>query len=275
MTIERTKELLDQLKDRIGQVKSSDEFKRILSTMVRFHKYSWRNCLLIYMQYQQATRVAGFRTWKKLNRSVKKGEKAIWVFAPMTFKRKSEDNENDNEIITFFKPVPVFDISQTEGDPLPTISQMQIENTHEELLDKLKAITGKLKIEIKFEELEGIEGVSRIGEIVINSKKNPTEQSLILIHELAHEMIHDTLQKRIQLSKEQKEMEAEATAWLVAQQFDLPETHSDKYLALYHKSYDLQESLQVIHQTSQEIIKLLNQTDRSIISDEFHAEAIA
>lgn len=207
---------------------------------------------------------------------MKKGEKAIWIFAPMNVKRKNDDGKDDEEeTITIFKPVPVFDLSQTEGEEIPTLKMNPIANSHEELLHRLRELSGKMKIEILFEELSSMEGVSRIGQVVIDSRKNPTEQAIILIHELAHEMIHDTIQTRLKLSKEQKEMKAEAVAYVVSQQLDLPETNSDKYLALYHKSYDLQESLKVIHQASQEIIKLLNQTDRSITSDEFHAEAIA
>jgi len=208
----------------VENVKSSDEFKRILLTMSRFHSYSWRNCLLIFMQCPHSTRVAGFRTWNKMGRHVKKGESAIWIFAPMTFKRKDEDDGDDEEIATMFRPVPVFDISQTEGDPLPSMAINPIANTHEELLDKLKALSGKLKIEITFEELPGMDGVSKIGSVAIDSNKNPTEQSIIL---------------------------------LVAQHIGLPETNSDSYLALYHKSYDLQESLAVIHNASQQIINSL------------------
>jgi len=194
-----------------------------------------------------------------MGRRIRKGEKAIWIFAPMTFKQKDEDEEDDEQIVTMFRPVPVFDYGQTEGEPLPALETTSITNTHEELLEKLKELSGKLKIEITFEELSGMDGVSKIGSVVIDSNKNPTEQSVILLHELAHELIHDTLQKRAQLSKEQREMEAEATAWLVAQHIGLPETNSDRYLALYHKSYDLQESLAVIHKTSQQIINSLTQ----------------
>ncbi len=259
-SVERTRELLDRLKEKVSRVKSSDEFQQILKTMSRFHTYSWRNCLLIFMQYPDATRVAGYRTWKKLGRSVKKGESAIWIFAPITVKRKNgddDDDEDDEEIITLFKPVPVFDISQTEGEQLPSLNPQPIANTHEELLDKLKELSGKLKIDIVFEELPGMDGVSRIGTVVIDSNKNPTEQSFILLHELAHELIHDTLQKRAELSKEQREMEAEAVAWLVARHIGLTETYSDRYLALYQVSYDLQESLATIHKASGQIINLL------------------
>jgi len=254
-SIERTKELLDQLKERIDLVQSSEDFKNVLAAMAKFHKYSWRNSLLIFMQCPCATKVAGYRAWQKMGRSVSKGQKAIWIFAPMLFKRKDEDEEDEEQVITMFRPVPVFDYGQTEGEPLPSLETQPITNTHEGLLEKLKELSDKLKIEITLKELPGMDGVSKIGEIVIDSRKNPTEQSLILLHELAHEIIHDTKTKRVQLTNEQKELEAETTAWLVAQQLGLPEMNSDKYLAIYQKSYDLMESLQVIHTTSQSILK--------------------
>ncbi len=255
--IKRSKELLEKLKEGINQVKSGREFKRILATMAKFHSYSWRNNLLIWLQCPAATRVAGYRTWQKMGRSVRKGEKAVWIFAPLLIKRKEENEEDEEQVVTMFRPVPVFDYSQTEGEPLPTMTGKYIPNTHEELLSKLKKLCGKMKIEIVFEELSGIEGVSKIGKIIIDSKKNPTEQAVILLHELAHEIIHDSSEKRCKLNTEQKEMEAEATAYILGQHIGLPETNSADYLSLYHKSYDLQESLAVIHGASQKIIGAL------------------
>src|SRR3972149_9253662 len=92
MSIERTKELLKKLQDGIKQVQSGDEFKRVLSVMAKFHNYSFSNSMLIFIQYPQATRIAGFRTWNKLGRQVKKGEKAIWILAPMNVKKKDNDD---------------------------------------------------------------------------------------------------------------------------------------------------------------------------------------
>lgn len=268
VAIERTKQLLDKLKEGIQQVQSSEDFKRMLNAMSRFHNYSLRNVLLIQFQCPNATRVAGYHTWIKLGRQVKKGEKALWIFAPMVFKHKDNENDSEDEVVTMFKPVPVFDLSQTEGEPLPTIQQNQIANTHEQLLSELQGLCGKLKIEIKFEELRGMDGVSKIGSVIINSKKNPTEQAVILLHELAHEKIHDTREKRKELSQEQIELEAEATAFVVCEQLGLPETNSDRYLALYSKSYDLQESLAAIHQASQEILGALKLEGNSALAEE-------
>src|SRR3972149_4077481 len=91
MSIERTHELLKKLQDGIKQVQSGDEFKRVLLVMAKFHNYSFRNSFLIFLQYPQATHIAGFNTWKKLKRNVNKGEKAIWIFAPMKVKVKEDD----------------------------------------------------------------------------------------------------------------------------------------------------------------------------------------
>jgi len=95
------------------------------------------------------------------------------------------------------------------------------------------------------------------GEIIVHENRNPTEQALILIHELAHEMIHWDPEKRPKLTKEIKELEADSVAYVVAENLGI-QSNSDKYLALYHKSYDLQESLEVIHVTAHEILNFIN-----------------
>jgi len=256
-SIEKTKELLGDLKQKIKNVQGGEEFKRILKTMAQFHSYSWCNTLLIWMQKPDSTRVAGYRKWQKLGRQVKKGERGIAIYAPMRIKVEIEDNEDEEDFILRFRIVYVFDLSQTEGDPLPTLECKPVADTHGALLDKLKNLCNKMKIEIVFEELKGIEGVSKIGQIVINSNRSATEKALIILHELAHEIIHSSIEKRIQLTNEQKELEAETTAWLVAQQLGLPETNSEKYLAIHQQSYDLMESLQVIHTTNQTILKFI------------------
>ena len=97
------------------------------------------------------------------------------------------------------------------------------------------------------------------GKIKVEQSKNNTEKALILIHELAHELLHWNLETRPKLTREQKELEAEATAYVVANALQIPVTNSDRYLALYHKSYDLEESLESIHETSQKILtEILN-----------------
>jgi antirestriction protein ArdC len=262
-TKSKTMSLLEKLKQGISEVKSSEQFKAYLKAMSLFHSYSFANCLLIAMQKPDASNVAGYRTWQKLKRQVKKGEKGISIFAPMKMKQKNEEAKDEVDYITFFRVVHVFDVSQTEGEPLPQPSRLEIQNTHQELLASLLKFAETKGIKVVFENLEHVEGLSHKGQVSIHQDRNPTEQALILIHELAHEFIHWDPEKRPKLTKEQKELEAEAVAYVVSQQIGLPESNSDKYLALYHKSYDLQLSLEIIHRAAQEILHGITPSEKS------------
>ena len=125
-------DLIKQLREGIKAIWDSDNYAAYLRTMSKFHDYSLGNCVLIWLQRPEATRVAGFQTWKNLGRYVKKGEKAITILAPcVPAKPKppvdAEDSDEDQEPEEieiaqrplYFKPVSVFDISQTGGDPIP------------------------------------------------------------------------------------------------------------------------------------------------------------
>lgn len=252
----KTKELLDKLKEGIQQVKSSEEFKAYLNALSLFHQYSFNNCMLIAMQRPDATHVAGFRTWQKMNRFVCKGEKGIAIFAPMCVKRKDEKVEGEEDYITLFRVVHVFDVSQTEGENLPAPPRGQIRDTHTGLLQQLVAFAESKNIKVSFQNLANVEGISLNGQVAIHEERNPTEQALILVHELAHELIHWDPEKRPELTKEQKELEAEAVAFVVSEGIGI-QNNSDKYLALYHKSYDLQLSLENIHRAAQEILSAI------------------
>ena len=98
---------------------SSDGWRRFAETRAAFHRYSFGNCMLIAMQRPEAVQVAGFKAWQGLGRQVRKGERSIRILAPMTVKEHDEHGDETDERRTFFRAVPVFDISQTDGDPLP------------------------------------------------------------------------------------------------------------------------------------------------------------
>ena len=257
----RTKELLDKLKEGIQAVKSSEEFKAYLNALSLFHAYSFNNCMLIAIQRPNATHVAGFRTWQKMNRFVCKGEKGIAIFAPMRVKRKDEKIEGEEDYITLFRVVHVFDVSQTEGEPLVKPPREEIQDTHKELLQQLVAFAEIKGIKVSFQNLANVEGISLNGQVAIHEERNPTEQALILVHELAHELIHWDPEKRPELTKEQKELEAESVAYVVSESVGL-QNNSDKYLALYHKSYDLQLSLEIIHSAANEILSAIHPVNK-------------
>jgi len=118
----RKDETLERLTNGIAQLTSSDSWTTWLRVQARFHRYSFSDALLVALQCPGATRVTGFHTWRRLGRTVRRGESALWILAPVTRRVASDDDpEQSTHIVTAFRPVPVFDISQTEGDPLPEI----------------------------------------------------------------------------------------------------------------------------------------------------------
>lgn len=260
MTKVKTAELLKELDKRIDRVQSSEEFKKVLEFFSKFHNYSYHNSILIMMQKPDATLVAGYRQWQNnFNRYVRKGEKGITILAPFTYKKKKSDvdsnlNSDENEVTrTYFRPVYVFDVSQTEGEALPQID-LSVKNVNSNLCEPLKRYAVSRGIKVKFKTLrEGLDGYSKGGEIIISTNANPTEKASIIAHETAHEFLHFSDNKDLELTKEILEMEAEAIAFVVMNYFGV-EIKSDKYLALYKKSYDLMQSLKRISNISSAMI---------------------
>ena len=114
-------ELLAQLTEGVATLTTSDEWQRFLDFQSRFHRYSFGNVLLIAAQCHEATQVAGFHAWRKMARFVRKGEKAIFILAPMVYKNADANDGDDERVLRGFKWVPVFDVAQTDGEELPSI----------------------------------------------------------------------------------------------------------------------------------------------------------
>jgi len=266
MNKQRVKELLEGLEERIERVQSSEEFKEYLQFFSSFHDYSYQNILLIKMQKPDARFVAGYKQWqKKFDRHVKKGEKGIMILAPYKFKKKvtelkkevNEGNivekevENEKEFVSF-RPVYVFDISQTEGEPVPSW-KIEVKDTRKDLLEPLINYTSTRGIKVEFRRLRDcLKGYSEGGKVVINSKLNDTEKVAVLGHEVAHEVLHYDCDDR-KLTEEIVELEAETVSFLVSDYFNI-DNPSERYLALYKKSYDLRESFKRINRVSRNII---------------------
>src|SRR5688572_5223344 len=114
-----------QLEQSVAAIQDSDTFRAYLTAQARFHNYSFGNVLLILAQFPEATKVAGYRTWQSLDRQVKRGEKAIRIIAPAYYKKKERDEQTGEDTerqVTFFRSASVFDVSQTDGAPLPEIA---------------------------------------------------------------------------------------------------------------------------------------------------------
>lgn len=198
----------------------SENLKRFLATAARFHRYSMNNLFLIMSQAPTATRVAGYQTWQSLGRQVLMGSKAIKILAPRKGKRQVvKDGETVNHESLYFVTVNVFDVSQTGGDELPGIFRANGDpGKHLGALESF--ITSKGITLSNASNLQGALGVSQGGSIEVLDSLNPTQRFTTLVHELAHEMLHrDEAQSN--LSKAQKETEAEAVGYIVGQACDV------------------------------------------------------
>ncbi len=233
---------------------------RYLDVMSRFHNYSFGNCLLIHWQKPDATYVAGFRRWLQMGRFVRKGERGIGIIAPMVYRRhEAESNDShDERVIRGFKVVHVFDLSQTEGEELPELAR--VSGHPAELLDNLEWLVHESDIKLLNATLpRGTKGLSRKGEIVLSNQMDNAERFSVLVHELAHEWLHDTTQ-RTNLSLTVRETEAEAVSYVVCRCFGLDgSTHSSDYIQMYQgTSQTLMASLDRIQKTALQIIDCLN-----------------
>jgi len=167
----------------------SDALLAYLAFAGRFHKYSLRNQMLIFSQDPDATRVAGFHTWKTLGRRVRKGEHGLLIIVPMP-RRRPDANDKDEELEIRFGTGYVFDVRQTEGDELPQLST--VDGDPGEYLERLHALAASKSIEVRFRDFHpiferGIQGISKGGAIELAKGLSPAEEFSVLTHELAHE----------------------------------------------------------------------------------------
>ena len=265
---EKYKKCLQILTEEIQSQKSSKIILDYFDFCSRFHKYSLSNQLLIWMAIPETTHVAGFHTWKKLGRKVKKGEKGIPIFAPIWVKRKpkknhegiTEENEqNDNEKdVMLFRVVYVWDISQTEGKALPEPPDaVSVSGTiGNDMLSLLERYTSAEGIKLNYNDSlpHDAHGMSMNGQVVILSSLTDEQKFHALVHELAHEHLHKS-RERLEYSKKLKETEAEATAYIVCHRFGL-KPKSSTYLAIYQtEEIDIQGSFDRITKTASRILK--------------------
>ncbi|HLC78858.1 MAG TPA: ArdC-like ssDNA-binding domain-containing protein [archaeon] len=254
-----TEEYIRQLAEETDEFRKSAAFREYLDTMARFWQYSYRNQLLIHVQKPHASRVAGFRKWNDLGRHIKAGSKAIKILAPYQKKVKEKDlatGEEKEVTRTYFWPVNVFDISQTDGKELPKIDIEIQGDDHKPLLDKLLDFCKTHNITVEFKDLgiNGLYGYSQGGKIAIDSNQSVNTQVNTLIHEIAHELTHYSEEGK-KFSKQEKEIQAEATTYTVTKALEL-DNKSPKYLALYTADKDkILESLEVISSTARQLLE--------------------
>lgn len=209
--------LLATLTEGIEGLTTSEAWRAHLDVQRRFHRYSFSNSLLIYAQDPAASRVAGFTTWKRLGRSVRRGERAIWILAPMLAKRARLGDDEERRGIVGFRPVPVFDVAQTDGEPLPEVCTTLRGDDPGTWLDRLTSCAGQLGYAVEFTDLPGATNgdcTFARRRIRVERRNERAQQVKTLAHELAHALLHEGVDDRPLV-----ELEAESTAYVVCRTF--------------------------------------------------------
>ena len=229
----------------------SDQLKAYLSAMGRFHGYSPGNVLLISIQFPKASRVAGYRTWQSLGRQVRKGEHGIRILAPIVC--RDRDCDDDEDRVVAFKTAHVFDVSQTEGAPLPQFAEVRGEPGV--LLAALKMSIAEQGIELIY--IDGpasLQGWSGGGRIAVRQGLTPAEEFSTIVHELAHSRLHEHEEEKS--SRTVQETEAEAVAFVVCEATGLDASlAASDYVRMYDGNRDtLLASLSRIQRTAMAIL---------------------
>lgn len=289
------KDILRKLEQGVKDIFTSENYERYLKVMSSFHKYSVNNSILIALQKPDATLVAGYNAWKEKKRQVLKGQKAIRILAPQPYNISQEREvakldskgspifENGKAVTekklieikgTNFVPASVFDISQTRGEPLPSLKK--IEELNGVMPEKdiiISALKDTAKIPIEYEKMgRDKKGYYNWAEQRIAIKEGMSDMQTVktCIHEVAHKLMHDPAQKDMDtLGNSTKEVQAESVAYVVANRFGLDTgDYSFGYIAAWSKDKelkDLKKSLSEIQKTAEQIIDgIQNRLDKTI-----------
>ncbi|WP_436927623.1 DUF955 domain-containing protein [Halosimplex amylolyticum] len=275
---------IDDLVTAVDEAQSSDEFLEWLDVQSRFHDYSYRNTLLIKRQCPEATKVAGYRTWQnEFDRHVTEGESAIWIWTPIITTRCPEcENspsyhekigceydetppEKWSEGLVGFKPAPVFDVSQTEGEPLPeldTAARGEATDLLPELINIADDICVRVNVVSDAEWIHGdADGICRRSgseekpTVKIHDRESRAAVAGTLIHEYAHALLHFDGVDETERSK--REVEAEAVAYIVGRYCGLDMSGSAFYLAAWESddAETVRDRLARINRAAEELIE--------------------
>lgn len=261
------KETLDKLEKGLKNIFEDRNYKEFLKVMSKFHNYSFQNCLLIYMQNPGATLVKGYKGWQnEFNRNVKKGEKGLKIIRPIIRKNKGlKDEEESVKEYLSYSVTTVFDISQTEGESLPLRPSYEedivgkVEN-YEKFKQSLISVS---PVPVKEEPIKNnCSGYysHKTKDITIKEGLSQKEYLNVLIHEIAHSILHNKdVLKFNEKNRKKKEVEAESIAFVVASHFGFEgEQSSFHYIASYSSSEEIKEfkeSLTTISSTSNKLIE--------------------
>jgi antirestriction protein ArdC len=251
----------------------SETLERFLATLARFHNYSFGNAILIWSQKPEATQVAGFHAWRKLGRCVKKGEHGIAILAPMVSRKDREHGVSDrggdkSDLIFGFRVAYVFDVEQTDGEPLPEFADAT--GDPGDWLGRLEESIREAGIELEYDFVpHGALGCSLPGKIIVRPDLAPSERFSVLAHEFAHELLHQRSERRKETNRRIRETEAEAVAYAVCLACGIDSTtRSADYIQLYRGDQEtLKESLTYVQQTATQIISQLRGKRNGVVAD--------
>lgn len=288
---DKVKEITDKLEAGIQALFESEAFKNYLKTLSKFHDYSLNNTILIAMQKPDATLVAGYTAWQKnFGRQVQKGETGIRILAPTPYKKQMEVDRLDpvtqkpvlnpdgstakdlKEImVPAFKVVNVFDVSQTDGKPLPTIGVDELSGNVTNYEMFFEALKRACPVPVGFEDIpSGAKGYYHTVDqrIALQEGMSQVQTVKTMIHEMAHQKLHaidpkDLPPEEPRLTRNAKEVEAEAVAYTVAQHYGIETSdYSFAYIAGWSHGKDtpeLKASLDRIRKAADEMITSIDE----------------
>lgn len=301
---DRLTELTDKLEAGVTELFTSGRYEEYLRMMSKFHRYSFGNTMLIFLQCPTATHVAGYSKWKKdFGRHVRRGEKGIMIFAPCPSKRFVEQEQTDpatgqvlrapdgsplkaTQLVSkmYFKVATVFDVSQTEGRELPSLGVSELTGDVADFQQIYSRLTKLSPVPVRIGSVPNTaKGYysSTEREIVIRSGMSQVQTVKTLVHEIAHAKLHDPkkLDPEERKLRREKEVEAESVAYVVCQHFGIDTSeYSFAYVAGWSKGRELEElksSLKLIQKTAGEIIDAIHppvkEAERSVPRKEEYA----
>lgn len=260
----KQQELAASIDNALAGITNDEQFIALLNHQSKFHRYSFTNAMLIQFQRPGATQVAGFNAWKKLKRTVSKGEKGIAIFAPMSHKRTDEATGESRYWISGFRIVYVFDVSQTEGEPLPnaTCPILTGDEGHD-LYRTLTAVAAGEGVSISEGTTQQFEQPNLMGwyqpsekHIVVRTHDTERLQQVkTLAHELGHHY-HISKHGTESQNRDERETIAESVAYVVLKHYGLDSTaRSFPYIAGWTKDIKaFKSALSIIHKVAMEII---------------------
>lgn len=290
---DRMREIVDSIENGIKELFESDKYRQYLSTMSRFHRYSVNNTMLIYMQKPDATLVAGFNKWRdQFGRNVMKGEKSIKIIAPTPYKKKIEEVkldpdtkapmlDADGKVVTeekevkipMYKVVSVFDVSQTDGKPLPQLASDLSGNVQQYEIF-MEALRRSSPVPMEIRPIAGdTDGYFNSADQSITIREGMSEVQTVCaaVHEIAHAKLHNYEKEREAVVAEDEtaepvkpkdrhteEVEAESISYAVCQYFGIETAeNSFGYIATWSQGKELKElraSLETINKTASGLI---------------------